>query len=101
MSTTRSVDLIGVLRACYGVVVESISQRELRNNSAAVIRGLERGESYRLTNRGVAVGVLLPIGATRPEDHLVRVGSQNMDFTPAVAALESTGEILAEFRSDR
>ena len=40
--------------------VKTISQRELRNDSGEIMRGLTRGESYRVTSRGNQVGVLLP-----------------------------------------
>jgi len=90
-----------MLRACYARAMETISQRELRNNSAAVIRGLEEGRSYRLTNRGVAVGVLLPLGASVLEDHVVREGTQDMEFPPGVAVPERTDDVLAELRRER
>jgi len=41
----------------------SITQRELRNQSGEIMRGLDRGESFVVTRRGVPVGDLTP---TRP-----------------------------------
>ena len=41
--------------------VKTISQRELRNDSAEVIRGVERGETYIVTRRGVPVARLAPL----------------------------------------
>lgn len=41
--------------------VKSISQRELRNDNAEVIRGVERGETYTVTKRGVPVARLSPL----------------------------------------
>lgn len=38
-----------------------ISQRELRNDNAEVIRGVERGETYTVTKRGVPVARLSPL----------------------------------------
>ena len=35
--------------------VKSISQRELRNDNAAIIRAVEAGESFTVTKRGVPV----------------------------------------------
>lgn len=41
--------------------VRTISQRELRNDNAQIIRGVEGGESYTVTRRGVPVARLTPI----------------------------------------
>ena len=37
-----------------------ISQRELRNDSAAILRALDRGEEFVVTRNGVPVGELKP-----------------------------------------
>lgn len=39
----------------------TISQRELRNDSAKIIRRLQAGETFVLTNNGVPVATLQPI----------------------------------------
>ena len=38
-----------------------ITQRELRNDSGAIMRGLDRGETYVVTRNGVPVGELRPL----------------------------------------
>ena len=38
-----------------------ITQRELRNESGEIMRGLDRGESFVVTRNGVAVGELSPM----------------------------------------
>jgi prevent-host-death family protein len=38
-----------------------ITQRELRNDSAAVMRGVERGESYTVTRNGTPIARLVPL----------------------------------------
>jgi antitoxin (DNA-binding transcriptional repressor) of toxin-antitoxin stability system len=38
-----------------------ISQRELRNESGAIMRALDRGESFVVTRNGVPVGELRPV----------------------------------------
>jgi prevent-host-death family protein len=38
-----------------------ITQRELRNDSAAVLRGVERGEAYTVTRNGTPIGRLVPL----------------------------------------
>lgn len=38
-----------------------ITQRELRNESGKIMRGLDEGESFIVTRRGVPVGELTPL----------------------------------------
>jgi len=38
-----------------------ITQRELRNESGAIMRGVERGESFTITRNGTAIGRLIPL----------------------------------------
>jgi antitoxin (DNA-binding transcriptional repressor) of toxin-antitoxin stability system len=38
-----------------------ISQRELRNESGEIMRGLDRGESFVVTRNGITVGELIPL----------------------------------------
>jgi prevent-host-death family protein len=38
-----------------------ITQRELRNDSGAIMRGVERGESFTITRNGTPVGRLIPL----------------------------------------
>jgi prevent-host-death family protein len=46
-------------------MAREITQRELRNESGDIMRGLDRGESYVVTRNGVPVGELLPIRRSR------------------------------------
>ena len=83
--------------------MKTISQRELRNNSAEIMRGLERGESYRLTRRGKVIGRVVPDAGSPLDDLIVRHRRHDMDFsglTP-VTRSESTGEVLRELRGER
>jgi antitoxin (DNA-binding transcriptional repressor) of toxin-antitoxin stability system len=43
------------------VVARSITQRQLRNESGEIMRGLDRGESFVVTRGGVPVGDLMPV----------------------------------------
>jgi len=38
-----------------------ISQRELRNESGAIMRGVERGESYTITRNGTPIARVVPL----------------------------------------
>jgi len=42
-------------------MTRKITQRELRNDSGAIMRALDRGESFVVTRNGVPVGELHPI----------------------------------------
>ena len=42
-----------------------VSQRELRNDSGEIMRGLDRGESFVVTRNGVPVGELRPLQRRR------------------------------------
>lgn len=41
--------------------MRTISQRELRNDNAEIVRGVQAGESYTVTRRGVPVARLVPV----------------------------------------
>ena len=60
--------------ACYNpAMAESITQRELRNDSGEIMRRLDEGESFIVTRNGVPVGELTPLRRHR--------------FVPTAAAL--------------
>ena len=88
---------------CYsGRVVSVISQRELRNNSADIMRRLRAGESFTLTSNGTIVGSLAPaaqptrLPITRPAT------SRGFDGFPLRAASSApVSAILDELREDR
>ena len=71
-------------------MAREITQRELRNESGDIMRGLDRGESYVVTRNGVPVGELLPIRRSRFVTADVVIAA----FSSAVA-IDS-----ARFRSD-
>lgn len=81
--------------------VRSISQRELRNDNAAVIRAVEDGESFTVTKWGVPVARLTPV----PDSDLRRVRSARpeCDVTelPRVAVSRTTAEHLDDLRGER
>lgn len=76
--------------ATMATMSRKITQRELRNESGEIMRGLDRGESYVVTRNGVPVGELLPV--------------RRRVFVPALAllsALEGAPPIdSARFRRD-
>lgn len=46
-------------------MVKVISQREFRNNSAAIMDAVEAGETYQVTRNGVTVAELRPVSRRR------------------------------------
>ncbi len=79
--------------------VETITQRELRNQSGEVMRGLERGRSYRVTSHGRPVGVLAPLSRSALEELTLREGSQQMSFPPGVELTQEVLGVLDDLRA--
>ena len=84
---------------CY---MRTISQRELRNDNAEVMRSVEQGEVYTVTRRGVPVARLSPI---TPDSELrcVRAATAHVGSASRKRArLETrTAEVLDDLRGDR
>jgi prevent-host-death family protein len=51
---------------CYTVGVDAITQREFRNNSAAVMDAVEAGQTYLITRNGRVIAELRPVSGRRP-----------------------------------
>lgn len=49
----------------YTGAVKVITQREFRNNSAAIMDAVEAGETYQVTRNGVMVAELRPVSRRR------------------------------------
>jgi antitoxin (DNA-binding transcriptional repressor) of toxin-antitoxin stability system len=60
-------------------VGRTITQRELRNESGAIMEALDRGETFTVTRNGVPVGELRPVERRR----FVDAGSMRALFTNA------------------
>jgi len=46
---------------CYTGGVKEINQRQLRNDSGQIMRGLDEGETYIVTRNGTPIGELTPL----------------------------------------
>ncbi|MDO5066657.1 MAG: type II toxin-antitoxin system prevent-host-death family antitoxin [Propionibacteriaceae bacterium] len=84
--------------------VESLSQRELRNESGRVLRAVAEGQSFILTNNRAPVGRIVPLDAPAPGLPIVRPAVRRGGW----AALglrrqpgEKLDEMLAHLREDR
>ena len=84
---------------------QHISQRQLRNDSAVVLRAVENGESFIITNNGRPVAEIRPI----PQDPFEGIGVQRAIPGTRFAALnpvqidsaETALEALLLLRGDR
>lgn len=76
-----------------------ITQRELRNNSAAVMDGVEAGETYHVTRNGVEVAEVRPVSRRRrlTAEQLVEKHRR----LPRVDAVKMRAEADAAFGEDR
>jgi prevent-host-death family protein len=87
--------------------VNTISQRELRNDNAKVIREVEAGGSFLVTKNGIPVAVLRPADGTEQAAGLplARAAQRRIDFRdwPRVPASDSvtSAEVLADLRAGR
>lgn len=69
-----------------------LSQRELRNDSGAIMRRVQQGERFTVTRNGVPVADLVPHGDDR--------GDRPPRFVPVAQIAAGTGE-LADWSSAR
>lgn len=84
---------------------DSLSQRELRNESGRVLRAVAEGRSFVLTNRGVAVGRIVPLDAPAPTLPIARPAKRVggwADLMPRPSGDDrSMEQIVDELREDR
>lgn len=80
-----------------------ISQRELRNDNAAIVRRVEAGESFIVTRRGVPVAQLGPVAAASEPLRVARPATRPPVFSEAerVTSGVSTQQVLDELRAER
>jgi prevent-host-death family protein len=85
--------------------MDTISHREMRNQSADILRRVEAGESIQVTNRGHIAAVIVPATGT-VLDGLISRGQARPALTspavlatlPRVESAVSTSEIIADLR---
>ena len=82
--------------------MKTISQRELRNDNAEVIRGVEQGETYMVTRRGVPVARLVPL-SEGTDLHCDRPAKRRPTYSTQarVRISTSTSELLDDLRGYR
>lgn len=89
---------------CY---MTSISHREMRNNSAEVLRRVESGEELVVTNHGRPVARLLPVSSSvlddlerRGELRRARLGWSTLPLPFPASDGDTAAEIIADLRRD-
>lgn len=85
--------------------VESLSQRELRNESGRVLRAVSEGHSFVVTNNGVPIGKIVPLDSPPPALPITRPARRQggwaalaIDRVPSSSGLAAT---LDDLRGDR
>lgn len=89
--------------ARYSSAMETISHRELRNQSGSVLKAVAAGESYTVTNNGSPVARLVPVDEPTPDLRCTRPASKRGGFK-ALQRYPITGTIsesLDDLRGDR
>jgi len=83
--------------------MRTISQRELRNDNAEVIRAVEAGESFLVTKNGAPVAVVKPAVEADAGLPLGRAARRRVDFRdwPRIVSATTSEEILADLRDER
>lgn len=82
--------------------MKTISQRELRNDSAEVMRRVEQGQTCTVTRRGVPIARLSPI--TEESDlRCLQPARRRVAYSgmARIATATPSEEIVAEIRDDR
>jgi len=79
-------------------VPREITQRELRNESGAIMRSVEQGESFVITRNGTPIGQLIPLRrrAFMPREDVVAAFAS----APVLAADRFRADIDADIDQD-
>ena len=82
--------------------MRSISQRELRNDNAAVIREVEQGVDFTVTRHGVPIAHLSPL-SNQSELRCVRHATKKLDPSAIrrVQSKQRTADVLDDLRGER
>jgi prevent-host-death family protein len=80
-----------------------IAHRELRNNSSEILRQVESGESFEITNHGKVVAMLTPVEASPDTTVGVRRATilGHFDDLPGFDLDRPIQEVLDELRGDK
>lgn len=84
-------------------MVANVTHRDLRNRSGEVLRAVEAGESYTVTNRGKPVARLVPITEVAPDLPLHRPAVSRGGFSslPRHVVATPSAETIEDLRGER
>ncbi len=89
--------------------MQSVGIRELRQRASELLRAVERGETFEITDRGRAVAVLSPLPSGSPYARMLAEGAIILATTdladlpeplPVPPGQESASAVLAHLRAD-
>lgn len=89
-----------MLHSGYALGMRTISQREMRNDSGAILREAEAGEAFVVTRRGVPVAQLIPYAGGRQAIKPARQDA-SFDVSELVASSIPTSTVLEDLRGER
>lgn len=92
--------LVRLLHRCYAHVMATISQRELRNDSGAVLREIEAGKSFTVTRRGEPIAELVPYTQRRRPIRPARAEAV-FNLNEMVTSSVDTETVLDDLRGQR
>jgi prevent-host-death family protein len=83
--------------------MKTIPHRELRNNSTKILRSVQSGESYEVTDNGEVVALLTPPTSADLRGARFRVPLSRGGFSglPRISPPVSVGDVLHDFRDER
>lgn len=91
MDQTILLDQWEALTATLPSMANIITQRELRNDSAGIVRRLEDGESFIVTRHGKQIGLLTPM--YRPQFSNMQAALDAFKGLPALSYEDLRGDI--------
>lgn len=85
------------------MVTQAIPHRDLRNHSSEILREVQAGASYEITNHGEVVAVLHPPGRTAADAARVRRATARGGFSalPRRRVDETSQQVIDELRGER
>lgn len=89
--------------ACYARRMKTIPHRELRNNSADVLRSVQAGESFEVTNNGDVVALLTPpsVAALRGARFRRQLSRGGFSELPRISSTLTVDHVLHDLRDER
>lgn len=89
-------------RYTWCMTIAQISQREMRNDSGAVLRRVEAGEVLEVTRRGVPVARLVPL-SDDSDLRCIRPATRSINYAdfPRILSGEPSEVTMAAIRDDR